>query len=191
MNNLRLFDVVVIIKNYSIRILNLYVTGHAGSISNASDVFLTEGIYSEFWPRHSGCFNWMLGAFAKLRRATVSFVMSVRLSAWNNSASIGRIIMKIEICIFFETLLRKFKFHWNLTRITGTLHEDQYTFLIIYCSVLLRIKNVSDRICRENKRQILCSIIFKICTKAPQFYVILTWSGLFLIYAVKNLRGSW
>ena len=80
MNNLRLFDFVVIIKHYSIRILNLYITGHAGSISNASNVFLTEVIYSEFWPRHSGCFNWMLGAFAKLRRATVSFVMSVRLS---------------------------------------------------------------------------------------------------------------
>jgi len=29
----------------------------------------------------------LLGTFAKLREATVSFVMSVRTSAWNNSAS--------------------------------------------------------------------------------------------------------
>jgi len=29
----------------------------------------------------------------------------------------------------------------------GILHEDQYTFLIISCSV--RIRNVSDKICRE------------------------------------------
>ena len=34
-------------------------------------------------------------------------------------------------------------------RITGTLHEDRYTFLIISRSVLLRMRNVSDKICRE------------------------------------------
>jgi hypothetical protein len=51
-----------------------------------------------------------LGAFAKLRKATVSFVMSVRLSARNESATTGRIVMKSDICIFFESLLRRFKF---------------------------------------------------------------------------------
>jgi hypothetical protein len=34
------------------------------------------------------------GAFAKLRKATISFVMSVRPSAWNKSAPTGRIFMK-------------------------------------------------------------------------------------------------
>ena len=34
---------------------------------------------------------------------------------------------------------------------TGTLHEDQYAYLIISCSVLLRMKNVSDLSCRENQ----------------------------------------
>ena len=38
-----------------------------------------------------------LGAFAKLRRASISFVTSVRPSAWNNLASTGRIVMKIDI----------------------------------------------------------------------------------------------
>jgi len=37
------------------------------------------------------------GAFAKLRIASISFVMSVRLSAWNNSAITGRIFMKFVI----------------------------------------------------------------------------------------------
>jgi hypothetical protein len=41
--------------------------------------------------------------------------------------STGRIFMKFDICVFFENLSRKFKFHYNLTRITGTLHEDRYT----------------------------------------------------------------
>ena len=38
-----------------------------------------------------------LGEFAKLRMAIVSFVMSVRPSAWNNSAPTGRILMKFDI----------------------------------------------------------------------------------------------
>jgi len=33
----------------------------------------------------------------------------------------------------------------------GTLHEDQYTFMIIPCSVLLRVRNISDKSCRENQ----------------------------------------
>ena len=32
-----------------------------------------------------------------------------------------------------------------MTRITGTLHEEQYTFLITSHSFLLRMRNVSDR----------------------------------------------
>jgi len=32
---------------------------------------------------------------------------------------------------FFENLSRKFKFHYNMTRITGTLHEDVCTFMIM------------------------------------------------------------
>jgi hypothetical protein len=59
--------------------------------------------------------------------------------------------MKSDIRIFFETLRRKFKFLQNLTRITVTLHEDRYTFLIIILSVLLRMRNFSDKYCRENQ----------------------------------------
>ena len=34
---------------------------------------------------------------------------------------------------------------------SGTLHEDQYIFLIISRSVLLRMGNVADKICGENQ----------------------------------------
>jgi len=37
------------------------------------------------------------GAFVKLQKATMSFVMSVRPPAWNNSAVTGRIFMKFNI----------------------------------------------------------------------------------------------
>jgi len=38
-----------------------------------------------------------------------------------------------------------------MTRITGTTHDDQYTFLIISRSLLLRMRNLADRSCRENR----------------------------------------
>jgi hypothetical protein len=52
--------------------------------------------------------------------------------------------MKSGICILFENLSRKFKFYENQTRIRGTSHEDQYTFIIVSRSALLRMKSVSD-----------------------------------------------
>jgi len=36
-------------------------------------------------------------------------------------------------------------------RITGTLREDQYTFLVIYRSFHLIMKNISDESCRETR----------------------------------------
>ena len=55
------------------------------------------------------------------------------------------------IWVFLENLSSKFKYHSNLTRITGTLHEDRYTFLIISRSFLLRNEKCSDKSCRENQ----------------------------------------
>jgi hypothetical protein len=42
----------------------------------------------------------------------------------------------------------------------STLHEDLYTFLIISCSVLLRMRNISNKSCRESHNTHLCSITF-------------------------------
>jgi hypothetical protein len=59
--------------------------------------------------------------------------------------------MKFDILIFFENLSRKFMFHYNRTRIKGTLREDKCTFSIISRSVLLRMKNVSGKSRRETR----------------------------------------
>jgi len=53
--------------------------------------------------------------------------------------------------IFLENLSRKLNFHLKRKRITGTLHEDQYAFMIISRSIIFRIRNDSDKSCRENK----------------------------------------
>ena len=60
-------------------------------------------------------------------------------------------MVKFNIYVFFENLFRNLTFHSNLTRITGILHEDHYTFFITSRSVLLRMKNVSDKSCKENR----------------------------------------
>ena len=43
----------------------------------------------------------VLGAFTKFRKASVSFVVSVRPSAWDNSSATGRIFMEFDVCEFF------------------------------------------------------------------------------------------
>jgi len=52
------------------------------------------------------------------KRLLTSSCLSVYPSAWNNSASTGRILMKLNIRGFFKNLSKKFQFHYNLTRIT-------------------------------------------------------------------------
>jgi len=66
-----------------------------------------------------------LGALVKLRKATISFLMSVRPSARNNSAPTGRIFMKFDIWALFEYLSRNFKFHYKPTSIPGTCRRLQ------------------------------------------------------------------
>jgi hypothetical protein len=67
----------------------------------------TKDITSLYSPPQFGFYNadsllyaWLelfLNAFAKLWKATISFLMSVRLSPWHSSASIKRIFMKSYI----------------------------------------------------------------------------------------------
>jgi hypothetical protein len=72
-------------------------------------------------------------------------------SARNSYTFIERIFMEFDISVFYENLLRKFKFRSNLTRITGILHEDLFIFMIIPGWILLRMRNVSDRSCTETR----------------------------------------
>jgi len=69
--------------------------------------------------------------FAKLQKA-ISIIMFVYpLFTWTNTTPTGQIFMKFDIWLFFENVSRNFKFHYNLTRIKGTLHEDICTFMIL------------------------------------------------------------
>ena len=94
----------------------------------------------------------VLETIAKLRKATVSFVtwiVALYISRYACSAPTGRNFMKLYVWVFFENLSTKFKCNSNLTRITGTLREDRYTCMITSRSVLLRMRNFSDKSCSE------------------------------------------
>jgi hypothetical protein len=84
------------------------------------------------------------------KRVLASSCLSVRPSAWNSTPA-TRSFTKFHIWVFFESLPRKFKFDQNLTRITGILHEDVFTFIIIFRRILLWMRNVSGKRCRENQ----------------------------------------
>jgi hypothetical protein len=102
-----------------------------------------------------------LGAFAEMRKAIVSFVMSVCPSTSNNSAPAIRIFKNFDIWVFSkETTVEKHNVHANLARITVTVPEDLYTVLIMPRLALLTTRNVSEEICREKQNTILYSITY-------------------------------
>jgi hypothetical protein len=107
-----------------------------------------------------------LGSFARLRKSTFSFVMSVRPSVCllgTNRLLLVGFLWNHRFDIFFpENLATDFKFYWNPTRITGTLHVDVFTFMTVYCWIILRMRNVSDKICTEsqNTYSILSNVFF-------------------------------
>jgi hypothetical protein len=88
----------------------------------------------------------------------MSVRITVRPSAWNNSAPTGRIFMTFDIYGFFENLSRAFTFNYNRTRIKGTLHEDQYKFLSYITHFFLEWEMLQIKIVEKIKNHTLCSI---------------------------------
>jgi hypothetical protein len=112
-------------------------------------------IKTETLKTYSGIFKARFQNFEKriLASSCLSASLYVRLCAWNNLAFTVRIFMKFDFWMFFENLSRKFKFDETLIGMTGTLHEDLCTFMIISRSILLRIKHVWDKSFRGNQNK--------------------------------------
>jgi predicted deacetylase len=106
----------------------------------------------------------MTGVFRRVRKilkTTITCVVSVfRPPAWNISSLTERTLMNFDIKVFFEKSVAKIQVSLKLTRIRGTLHEDQYTFLIIFRSVFLRMKNFWQVVVVKIKTHILRSKTF-------------------------------
>jgi hypothetical protein len=82
------------------------------------------------------------------------------MSAWDISAPIGPFFMKLNIwrIFFLENLSRKFVFHINMARITGTLCADVCSFVIVSRWSFLRMRIITDKSCRKNQNTLLCLI---------------------------------
>jgi hypothetical protein len=95
--------------------------------------------------------NWFLGAFREISKSNYR-LCHVRPSVWNNSTPTGWMNYR-EIWYFniFLKSVEKYQGSLKDDKSPSTLHEDQHTFIIISSSFLLRMRNVSDKICRENK----------------------------------------
>jgi hypothetical protein len=109
-------------------------------------------IYPRLWPLRGD--TSLLGAFVKLRKATISFVTSVCPSVCPHGTARLQLHRFSRDLIFedFSKIFREnLKSYYSLTRITGTLHEDLRTFMTISLWILLRMRNVSDKICGENQ----------------------------------------
>ena len=102
-----------------------------------------------------------LGSLPKSRAATFSFGMSVSASAWNKSAPTGRILIKMwRLKIFGEIWPENSSF----IRIWQEKGHFMWSPVYIYDSILVKystskLRNVSDKLCREN-RNILYSLTF-------------------------------
>jgi len=101
---------------------------------------------------HNAHENDFSGTDAKVRKETISFVVFVSLRGTTRLPLDG---FSWNLLSIYRTLSRKFEVHWNLKREKGTSDEDVWTFMITRW-ILLRMRNVSDKICREDQKHILC-----------------------------------
>ena len=93
----------------------------------------------------------LFGGFAKFRKATISFLMSVRLSVhmaelvshWKN-------LNEMWYWSIFRKYFEKIRLSLQSPHNNGTSREDRYTFFIITRSILLIMQNLSEKFA-ENK----------------------------------------
>ena len=123
-----------------------------GPILNKTDVFFFSSFIKSAQHKLSQS-PFFFGAFAKLRKATFSFVKSVCMFV--RMELLGSHSMDFLVTwLFSENLSRKFRFHWSVTRITGTLHEGQYTFWSYPTQIFLERKMFQTKLIEKIRTQI-------------------------------------
>jgi hypothetical protein len=93
-----------------------------------------------------------------------------RLSAWKNSAATWRIFMKFYIWVFIRKSLEKFQVSSKPDKKAGYC-----TWRLMYCmtvsrSVLLRMRNISNKRCRQNPNTHFVFLNFVFCLKSCRLW---------------------
>ena len=89
-----------------------------------------------------------------------SSCQSVRLSAWNNSVATRRTLIKFDIWVFSYILSRKFSFHLNRARMTGTFTNIHFWSYVAH--FILEWETFQAKVLETIKTHILSSITFLI-----------------------------
>jgi hypothetical protein len=105
---------------------------------------------------------WDLGTFAKLRKVAISFVMSFPSSVCPHGIthlSLEGFIWNCNLNIF-KTLVQKTQISLESSKNKRYFNLDLSAFMTISRRIHLRMKNLSNKRCRENKAHISCAIAF-------------------------------
>ena len=104
-----------------------------------------------------------LGAFAKLRKATISFVMSFCLS-FSPHGTLWLPLEGFSLFLFWPFFKRSVK---RILVLLELEKNDRYftwipicTFMLVFRWILLRMRNVSGKSCRENQKRFYFKLFF-------------------------------
>jgi len=100
----------------------------------------------------------ILDTFAKLRKVTIRFVLSVR-----PYGQLGSQCMDFHD-IWYSSICRKFvekiQVSWKSEKNKFYLHEYRYLFLIVFCWILLDWGIFIQKFYNKSRHHILCSVMF-------------------------------
>ena len=105
---------------------------------------------------------WDLGTFAKLRKVAISFFMSVPPSVCPHGTthlSLEGFIWNSNLNIF-KNPVQKTQISLESSKNKRYFNLDLSAFMTISRRIHFRMKNVSNKRCRENKAHISCAIAF-------------------------------
>ena len=98
--------------------------------------------------------NVFSGVFAYLRKATISFVMSVRMEQLGSHSMKFHEIWCVEY--FFEKSVEKIKVFWKSYKNNGHVTWKPPTFMIS-SRILLTVRNVSDKSLQRKSKHTFCA----------------------------------
>ena len=116
--------------------------------------------------------------FAKMQKVTISFVITVCLSIHLHGTAWLPLDTFLWNLIFeyFSKAVIKFKFHYNLTRIMGTIHEDLSKSTTTSWWILLKWKMFQTKVAEKMKTYTLCSLtFFAVEPDRPQMHNFACW----------------
>jgi hypothetical protein len=137
-----------------------------------------------FCTQQANFFFW--APFAKFRKTVISFVvfllsvcLSVRLSVCLSvrMEQLGSLSTNLDENVhlsFFRKSVEKILVLLYYGRITGTSHEDGFIFMTISRWILLRMRNVLNKSCRENQNTHFMLSNFFVFSENRAFYEIMS-----------------